>query len=165
MHAEGSARGPLGGPKRGLPILEMGPTESIATAQPKMAERAAQFLDSIQRPLGNKPLVLLGGHRDTPVGDAESGAGGAAPGDHSRTVEQELNRMQAEEIARQAKLRGMNVTYQESLGRPVDGDADTSNWTVGRKLAEAGIQAIEIHHDRSDFDDVHQPKGHGGLIW
>lgn len=162
LHAEGNARGHLGAPSHGMPILEMGPT--MRPNKVPFEANAKRFLDAVDGRLGGKGVVLLAGHRDTPQGHKSSGAGGTSLQDPTRTLEQELNDTQCREIVRQAKARGMNVTYQESLGRPQEGDDPKSNWTVAAKLAAEGRQPIEIHFDRDDLDSSGRHRGHGGLI-
>jgi hypothetical protein len=99
------------------------------------------------------PILVMAGHADAQNigGSGTSGAAVAAGGAPMyRGISDELywNMVIALAVVREGERRGLAIRYHRPPVRTLlDGDAEGSNWSVGRAHTAAGGYALEIHFD------------------
>jgi hypothetical protein len=107
------------------------------------------------------PILVMAGHADSQNlhGSGTTGAavalGGAAP--MMRGISDELywNILVAREVVRIGRQRGLSIRYHSPPSRTIhDHDHPGTNWTEGRRHADAGGYALEIHFDAYGPDGV-----------
>lgn len=112
------------------------------------------------------PILVMAGHADAQgiAGPGTSGAAvalrGAAPMYVGITDELYWNMVVAEAVVELGQRRGLQIRYHRPPYRNIqNGDEEGTNWSEGRRHAQAGGYALEIHFD------AYGPTGVGsGLI-
>mgnify|MGYP001280356375 CR=1 FL=1 len=107
------------------------------------------------------PILILAGHADS-QGKVGAGTAGEAvdkfdlkPMDLEITDELFWNLKLQESIVNFGKMRGLNIRSYDPGLRHIDDENDPrTNWSVGKKFAENGGYAIEIHFDAYGYQGV-----------
>jgi len=130
--------GNLGGPKRGLNLLETTSfdkknTDLITNPKTRQAFIQAQAQKLIKALPTNAPINIFAGHNDVTTG--ETGTSGISNSTiNGKTIEQYYNDALAKEVERLAKAAGMtNIRYIRSIIANDDKDPNT-NWARSAKL-------------------------------
>lgn len=107
------------------------------------------------------PILVMAGHADAQNigGSGTSGAAvalsGAAPMYPGISDELYWNMVIAEAVVLQGRQRGLTIRYHRPPFRTIqDGDAQGTNWSVGREHVRAGGYALEIHFDAYGPDGI-----------
>tara|TARA_B100000579_G_scaffold179756_1_gene146476 strand:- start:1768 stop:2592 length:825 start_codon:yes stop_codon:yes gene_type:complete len=102
----------------------------------------------------NIPILILAGHADSQGLNGSGTPGeavdrfGLAPMDPEISDELFWNLKLQESIVRLGKMRGLNIRSYDPGIRNIDNANDPrTNWSVGKKFAQNGGYAIEIHFD------------------
>ena len=100
------------------------------------------------------PILILAGHADSQGVDGAGTAGeavekfGLNPMDPLITDELFWNLKLQKSIVQIGKMRGLNIRSYDPGIRNIDNENDPrTNWSVGKKFAQNGGYAIEIHFD------------------
>ena len=100
------------------------------------------------------PILILAGHADSQsfVGAGTPGEAvekfGLNPMDPEISDELFWNLKLQESIVQVGKMRGLNIrSYDPGIRNIEDGNDPRTNWSVGKKFAQNGGYAIEIHFD------------------
>ena len=107
------------------------------------------------------PILVMAGHADS-QGVAGPGTAGEAVDRYGARAMQpgirdELywNLQVAQRVVSLGRQRGLNIRFYDPLLRRIDDDDDPrTNWSVGKRHAEAGGYALEIHFDAYGPDGV-----------
>lgn len=109
----------------------------------------------------NTPILVMAGHADSQnIGGAGTSGEfvalrGAAPMYPGISDELYWNMVIAEAVVALGRQRGLNIQYHRPPFRTIhDGDAEGTNWSVGRQHANLGGYAMEIHFDAYGPDGV-----------
>ena len=100
------------------------------------------------------PILILAGHADSQglVGPGTAGEAvdkfGLNPMDPEISDELFWNLKLQESIVQLGKIRGLNIRSYDPVIRNIDDENDPrTNWSVGKKFAQNGGYALEIHFD------------------
>ena len=100
------------------------------------------------------PILILAGHADSQGLDGAGTPGeavdkfGLHPMDPTISDELFWNLKLQEAIVQLGKIRGLNIrSYDPGIRNIVDENDPRTNWSVGKKFAQNGGYAIEIHFD------------------
>lgn len=137
------------------PASGAAPSGSGAAEDPLLGTRSPLPKDwvGLRQVPANTPILVMAGHADAQNigGSGTSGAAVAAGGAPMyRGISDELywNMVIALAVVREGERRGLPIRYHRPPVRTLlDGDADGSNWSVGRAHTAAGGYALEIHFD------------------
>lgn len=137
------------------PASSGAPGSSGAGEDPLLGTRSPLPKDwvGLRQVPSNTPILVMAGHADAQNigGSGTSGAAVAAGGAPMyRGISDELywNMVIALAVVREGEHRGLPIRYHRPPVRTLlDGDADGSNWNVGRAHTAAGGYALEIHFD------------------
>jgi murein DD-endopeptidase MepM/ murein hydrolase activator NlpD len=132
--------GDLGGPKRGLNLLEAVSFDKKNTdlmMNPKtrqsFVEAQAQKLFGVLSKNKNTPINIFAGHNDVTTGETGT-AGTSNSSINGRTVEQVFNDMLGKSVEQKAKAAGMtNINYIRSIIANDDKDPNT-NWARSSRM-------------------------------
>lgn len=168
----GSAAGPVAAAEPSRPGLPPGLRPLVATG---LDGRSRPAVDPLTGPRSrlpkdwiglravppDTPILVMAGHADSQnlPGSGTTGAavalGGAAP--MMRGISDELywNLVVAREVVRLGRQRGLPIRSHSPPSRSIpDHDSPGTNWTEGRRHADAGGYALEIHFDAYGPDGV-----------
>lgn len=124
-----------------------------------------------RRPTRTVPILVLAGHADSQrISPGTRGyavaVNGARPMQPGITDETFWNLATAKRIARLGRQRGLNIRFYDPGVRTIhNGDDPRTNWSHGKRHAQAGGYALEIHYDAYGRDGLGSgviPRVYGG---